>query len=301
MAVTRKTTTTTDTNPVAFNKIPKSKLFSDDPIPPPMPQQQVHVVQPAPQVHIVQPQQQQQQPVQVKQVTTEEQTIDPLLLLLLSLFNNSNQPAPAPYPYPMMPPTSGGGGNCPNYYPNLPADITEIKMKLEELKGLVGKTPKVIETKSDSGEKIVYDDSGIYDLINRCHDESWNKLLDIEARLIELQNEHYDIYNLVNSTSGSSDEYYEEYYEEPQPQPAPSNNDEYEEYEEVTTTTVPVDNGEEEYYDEYSSTTTEEYGQEQPAPQEQDYYEEQVNYDDYYMNKKNYKEFMQALKKDIVK
>ncbi len=250
MAVTRKTTTTTDTSNIAFNKIPKSKLFADDLVPPP-------VAQPM------------QQMSTVTRTTTNsynnEQVIDPTLLLLLSLFNNSNQ-APAPYPYPM--PQNTGGGTCPNYYPNLPSDISDIKAKLEELKNLVLRTPRTVETQT--GEQVVYDDSGLYNLISQNHEDSWNKLLDIEAKLLELQNEHYDIYNSINSIADSSkNEYYEEYYEPiPQqqpvvvPQPVPqqsNNNDEYEEYEEVTTTMVPVE-GEDEYYDEYTTTTTEQYG-----------------------------------------
>ncbi len=294
MAVTRKVTTTTDTNNIAFQKIPKSRLFADDGgyMPPvQMPPVQMPPVQMA--------------PVSSSSTTTvtrttsspqnDEQVIDPTLLLLLSLFNNNQSPAMPYYPYP---PTTQGSGNCPNYYPNLPSDISEIKTKLEELKNLVVRTPRTIETTTSNGEHVVYDDSGLYNLINQNHNDSWNKLLDIEGRLIELQNEHYDIYNLINdNANASSNEYYEEYYEQPQPT---NGNDEYEEYEEVTTTTTPVDNGDE-YYDEYTTTTTEQYDDNYNNQEYADNQYDNGSNEDYYMNKKNYKEFMQTLKNDIKK
>lgn len=293
MAVTTtKKVTTTNTGPATqFQKISKTKLFDDNIEAPVQKKRKVttrtnYIPQP-----IIQ---------QVSQPMTEQMVapidtsvVDPTLLLIMSLFNNNNNNCcnhsqPVQYPPTVM---NSGSGNCPNYYPSLPNDIAEIKLKIEELKATALRQP-IIDEKT--GE-VVYDDSGLVDLIKSNQEANWNKLLELEARLLEVQNEHYDIYNLINSNASSAgnEEYYEEeIYDEGVQDQTPQ--DEYEEYEEVTTTTTPVDG----YDEEYETTTTEEYSD--------DYYDDGYDQEyglaeDYYINKDNYKEFMKALKDDIKK
>ncbi len=268
----RKNKYADDSGDIEFEQIPKSTLFTD-PIPQPQPQVQQPMYQPQPAYQ----QQVYHQAYQQHHVShNPPNTIDPVLLLLLSMFNNQNnnqQQMPNYYP-PVIETSTGGCNGC---YPNLQSDILEIKMKLEELKHMemYRPVPQIqnpmpvvmpqqapVQSNSSNGSSEEWY-GWLYDLITQNHDESWNKLLDIEAKVLELQNEHYDIYNLVNSKGGSGDYY------------PPAGNDEY--YEETTTTTS--DDG---YDDGYY---------------EDDGYSDE--YSDYYINKKNYKEFMKLLKEDV--
>ncbi len=325
MATVNKSTRTEQTS---FKKIPKTNLFTDYSVPttkiehthtynteksksvaPPQPQPAQIIQQPAP------------QPIVEKVIEKESSSNDLMPILLMSLLsNNSNNDvgayaAPIPYPVyqpapqyqpppqiqqvPAPQPIQVQSDDCKNCA-SLPYDIPYIKEKLEELKKMISEFKPVVHV--DKEGNIAYDGSELRKLVEKRFDENWDKLLEIEARLIKLQNEHYDINNLLDS----QEQVVEEVVQQDDGQ-----DDEYEEIIETTTTNDPgyVDNNE--YY-EKTITTTDNQGYvnnqqgyveqtyQEPTPQ-QPVVNQNIEVKDYHMNKDNYKRFMNTLRSDVKK